>query len=55
MMLPVHMAKPAATKTKYAAFLRSINVGGNHPVPMPVLKKLFEQLVRPISEFDSTA
>ena len=38
------MAKPATTRTKYAAFLRGINVGGNNPVPMSVLKKLFEQL-----------
>ena len=30
--------------TKYAAFLRGINVGGNKPVPMEKLKKAFESL-----------
>lgn len=30
--------------TKYAAFLRGINVGGNKPVPMERLKKAFESL-----------
>lgn len=39
------MPKPPATSvSKYAAFLRGINVGGNNPVPMAALKKLFEQL-----------
>lgn len=28
----------------YAAFLRGINVGGHHPVPMQGLKKVFESL-----------
>ena len=30
--------------TKYAAFLRGINVGGHKPVPMEKLKKAFESL-----------
>lgn len=38
------MTKPVPAKTKYAAFLRGINVGGNNPVPMAELKKLFEKI-----------